>query len=192
LFFLRQGKSGGVSRIACSVAVHNIIARRRPDLLELLYEPMPVSWQSNEVPGTQQWYDMPVFGRVGDDVAAAYVRTNILWAAANCGAPPLTEQQIEGVEYVAAVAAEPQTWVERRFEAGTVWFVNNQTIFHMRTEFTDHDDPARKRHLLRVWLSLPNTRELPASFASFFGDISAGAVRGGYPSRSPDPVFHTT
>jgi hypothetical protein len=73
-----------------------------------------------------------------------------------------------------------------------VWFVNNQTIFHMRTEFADHDDPARKRHLLRIWLSLPNTRELPASFASFFGDVSAGAARGGSPSRSPDPVFHTT
>ena len=191
LFFLRQGKSGGVSRIASSVAVHNVIARRRPDLLDLLYRPMPVSWQSNEVPGTQQWYDMPVFGRVGDDVACAYVRTNILWAAANCGAPPLTEQQIEAVEHVAAVAAEPQMWVERRFEAGTMWFVNNQTIFHMRTEFTDHDDPALKRHLLRVWLSLPNSRRLPASFASYFGEVSAGAVRGGYPSRSPTPVFHT-
>ena len=41
-------------------------------------------------------------------------------------------------------------------------------------------------------MSLPNTRRLPATFASYFGDVSPGAVRGGYPSRSPTPVFHTT
>ena len=57
LFFLRQGKTGGVSRIASSVAVHNEIADAAPTCSSCSTEPMPVSWQSNEVPGTQQWYE---------------------------------------------------------------------------------------------------------------------------------------
>ncbi len=191
LFVLRQGATGGVSRICSAVAVHNEIYRRRPDLLELLYQPFTVSCQNNELPGTQPWYDLPVFGRIGDDLASAYVRTNITWAARNVGSPPLTDEQVEAVEIVGSVAAEEGMWVERRFPAGTMWFANNHTMFHMRTEFTDFDDPALKRHLLRIWLSLPNGRALPESFRPFFTDTSAGAARGGYLSRNDEFVFTT-
>ncbi len=191
LFFLQRAKRGGDTRLASSVAVHNEIARRRPDLLEVLYEPFTVSWQSNEAVGEQPWYDLPVYGRAGDDVACAYVGSNILWAEKNCGAPPLTPLQVEAVEFVAQVAAEPQFWIERSLEPGSMLFVYNHTAFHMRTEFEDFADPARKRHLLRSWLSLPNSRALPASFATFYGDTRAGAVRGGYESRDGQRRFAT-
>ena len=191
LFFLRTAKSGGVSRLASSVAVHNEIARRRPDLLEVLYRPFHWSWQGNAPPGERPYYEMPVFGRAGEDLACAFVRTNILLADRNAGAPPMTPEQVEAVEMVAAVAAEPEMYIERMFEPGTIAFMNNHTIFHMRTDFEDWDDPARKRHLLRVWLSLPNSRRLPDSFAGFYGDTSPGAVRGGYPSQAETPVFET-
>jgi hypothetical protein len=191
LFFLRRAMRGGESRLASSVAVHNEIARRRPDLLEVLYQPFTVSWQSNEPPGEQPWYHLPVYGRAGDDVACAYVGSNILWAEKNCGAPPLTPEQVEAVEYVGQVAAEPAFWIERSLEPGSMLFVYNHTAFHMRTEFEDFPDPDRKRHLLRAWLSLPNSRQLPASFAPFFRDIRAGAVRGGYESRDGARRFQT-
>jgi len=191
LFFLAQGASGGESRFASSVAVHNELARRRPDLLELLYQPMPCSWQSNERPGDEPWYPMPVFGRVGADTACAYVSTNVLRAADNVGAPPLDEAQIEAVRAVGRVAAEPGMWFERRFEPGAMVFTNNHTVLHSRTEFRDHPEPERKRHLLRIWLSMPNSRALPPTFASYFGDVRAGAERGGYPTRSDRPVFET-
>lgn len=192
LFFLRQGVSGGTSGLASSVAVHNEIIRRRPDLMELLYQPMPVSWQSNQLPGTQSWYDMPIYGRVGDDVACAYVSTNVLLAHQNAGAPPLTEAQIEAVRSVGQVAREPGFGLMRHLPSGTMLFVNNQTVFHLRTAFTDDsDEPDQRRHLLRIFLCLPNGRSLPATFASYFGDVRAGAVRGGYPTQGPRPVFRT-
>jgi hypothetical protein len=192
LFFLRQGASGGTTGLASSVAVHNEILRRRPDLMELLYQPMPVSWQSNEPSGTRPWYEMPVYGRVGDDVACAYVSTNLLLAHQNAGAPPLTEAQVEAVRYVGQVAREPGFGLMRHLDAGAMLFVNNQTVFHLRTAFTDPEgDPDQGRHLLRIFLCLPNGRELPATFAGYFGDVRAGAVRGGYPTRSPEPVFRT-
>jgi hypothetical protein len=134
---------------------------------------------------------MPVFGRRGDHVSCAYVRTNILLAAENAGAPPLTDRQREAVQLVADVAAEPGRWVERTFAPGSMLWVHNHTVLHLRTAFVDHDEPERKRHLLRVWVSPPNNRPLPESFGSFFGDVSAGAVRGGYRPRRDRPVYRT-
>jgi Taurine catabolism dioxygenase TauD, TfdA family len=191
LFMLRRAKRGGESRWASSVAVHDEIARRRPDLLEVLYRPFTTSWQANEPPGERPWYEMPVYGRVGDDVACAYVASNILWAERNTGAPPLTAEQVEAVWLPGRVAAEPRFWIERALEPGSMTFVHNHTVFHMRTAFEDFDEPDRKRHLLRSWLSLPNSRPLPASFTPLFRDVRAGRVRGGYRSRDGRRRFET-
>lgn len=191
LFFLRTSKEGGVSRVASSVTTHDVIAERRPDLLAELYRPMPWSWQGNEEVGERPWYEMPVFGMIGDDVSCSYVRTNILLAHENTGAPQLTDAQREAVQMVADVAAEPGMWVERQFEPGTMFWFHNHTVLHLRTAFVDWDDPARRRHLLRVWFSPPNSRPLPDSFASFFGDVSPGAFRQGYHSGVDHPVYET-
>ena len=191
LFFLKTAKSGGVSRIASSVAVHNAIAHRRPDLLDVLYQPLCWSWQGNEQPGQQAYYEMPVFGQTNNKVACAYIRTVILLAEKNAGAPAMSAAQIEAVELVASIAREPNMYVEAMFEPGTMAFMNNHTVFHMRTQFEDWPERSRKRHLLRVWLSPPNNQQLPASFADFFSDLNAGAVRGGFPSNVQTPVFET-
>ena len=37
-------------------------------------------------------------------------------------------------------------------------------VAHSRRAFADHDDPDRKRHLLRLWLVLHDGRELAADF----------------------------
>ncbi|MGD9754175.1 MAG: TauD/TfdA family dioxygenase [Acidimicrobiia bacterium] len=192
LFFLRQGATGGTSGFASSVAVHNELLRRRPDLMDLLYQPMPVSWQSNQLPGERPWYEMPVYGRVGEHTACAYVSTNVLLAHRNAGAPPLTAAQEEAVRAVGAVAREPEFGLMRHFGPGTMLFVNNHTVFHLRTAFTDDaTDPEERRHLLRLFLCLPNGRELPRTFAGYFRDVRAGMVRGGYPTLAAEPVFHT-
>lgn len=191
LFFLRTAAEGGVNRLASSVTTHDRIAADHPELLAELYRPLPWSWQGNQPDGEPGWYPMPVFGRVGGRVSCAYVRTNLLRAEANAGAPPLTDRQVEAVECVRITASEPDLGVERRFEPGAMLFVHNHTVLHLRTAFVDHPDTARSRHLLRSWLSLPNNRQLPASFAPFFGDTAAGALRGGYESRSGGHTFST-
>jgi Taurine catabolism dioxygenase TauD, TfdA family len=175
--------------------VHDEIARRRPDLLDVLYRPFTTSWQANEPPGERPWYEMPVYGRIDDDtgahVACAYVASNILWAEKNAGAPPLTPEQVEAVWSPGRIAAEPEFWIERTLEPGSMSFVHNHTVFHMRTAFEDFDEPDRKRHLLRSWLSLPNSRRLPDSFAPLFRDVRPGAVRGGHLSRDGQRRFET-
>ena len=58
-------------------------------------------------------------------------------------------------------------------------FFNNFVTLHRRSEFTDSPDPELRRHLLRIWLSVPNSRPLDPLFAGNYGATAAGAVRGG-------------
>ena len=49
LLCLRRARSGGLSTMVSSMAVHNVMAERRPDLLHRLYQPFPVD-RRGEVP----------------------------------------------------------------------------------------------------------------------------------------------
>ena len=51
------------------------------------------------------------------------------------------------------------------FLPGDIQFVYNHSILHDRTAFIDWEDDNKKRHLLRLWLSLPEDRPLPVAFA---------------------------
>ena len=42
------------------------------------------------------------------------------------------------------------------FRPGDMQFLKNAAVLHKRTAYEDWDDPARKRHLLRLWLVDPN------------------------------------
>jgi hypothetical protein len=44
---------------------------------------------------------------------------------------------------------------------------------------SDFDEPDRKRHLLRLWLAVPDSQPLPADWAEYFIDTRPGSVRGG-------------
>jgi hypothetical protein len=64
-------------------------------------------------------------------------------------------------------------------ERGDMQLLNNFVIWHSRTSFEDFEGPSEKRHLMRLWLSTPNSPELPPEFKEFYGDCRPGAVRGG-------------
>jgi len=87
--------------------------------------------------------------------------------------------QIEALDYLECVAGEPEMHVRFSQVPGDILFLNNWVTFHRRTEFDDHEDPALKRHLLRIWLSVPNSRPIDLLFESNFGSTDAGALRGG-------------
>ena len=38
------------------------------------------------------------------------------------------------------------------FEQGQIQIVDNRRLGHKRSAFTDWEDPAKRRHLVRIWL----------------------------------------
>ncbi len=75
--------------------------------------------------------------------------------------------------------ADPRWCFRMQLEQGDMQLVNNYVIVHSRTPFEDFDEPDRKRHLLRLWLAVPDSQPLPADWAEYFIDTRPGSVRGG-------------
>lgn len=182
LFCLRTAKSGGLSRLASALAVHNEIARCRPDLLPLLYQPFIWSKRGEEKQGEDPYYDQAICGAEDGQFVCRYLRPHIRFGYQEAGKQQ-SLQQTEVLDLFDNLVSDPEFFFEKSFERGDIQFSNNLRILHSRTAFEDFPETDRRRHLLRLWLSVPNSPPLPESFAYFFGDIRAGAVRGGYASH---------
>lgn len=191
LFCIQPAKEGGLSRIVSTGAVHNEILRTRPDLLEVLYEPYYWSFQGNELPGTPPHYGQPIFTMHKGQFAARYTRTHIRSAEMMDHLPGQTPEQTEALNLIDEICARPEFQLTMMFEPGDIQFLNNHTTLHMRTAFEDYPEPERRRHLMRLWLSPPNSRELSPAFEPFYRDTQAGASRGGHPAHGNDVVFET-
>lgn len=191
LFVLRTAKSGGLSRFVSSVAIHNEIARTRPDLLEVLYRPYIWSRQGQERADEDAWYSQPIYGIEDGHFASRYIRTHILSAQEHHDVSPLTELQRDALQTIDRLADDPAFSLDMMLEPGDMVFLNSHTTYHARTEFEDHEAPERKRHLLRLWLSVPNSRPLPEGWSAIYRDRRAGAVRGGFPGHTKRPAYRT-
>lgn len=182
LLCVRKAKSGGLSRVVSSVAVHNEIMRRRPDLLKVLYEPYYHSRQGEEAPGEGPWYAKPVFGLCDGIFSSQYSRSFVESAQRFPDVPRISAAQNEALDLHLAVCEELCFSME--LEAGDIQILNNHVTYHSRTAYQDHDDPARGRLLFRLWLATPNSRRLPKGYEVIWDRIEPGAVRGGVPAAN--------
>ena len=176
---VRSAKEGGESLLVSSAAVHNEILRTRPDLLESLYEPWYYKTHNVDTSNPDPWCKQPIFAMEQGRFVAYVLRVLIDRAYELPELPDMTPLQKEALDYLHELCHEPALHYRFLQEPGDIFYVNNFVNFHSRTEFTDHDDAERKRLLLRIWLSMPNSRALPPSFAGAFGRTEAGAERGG-------------
>lgn len=191
LFVLRTAKSGGASKLASSVAVHNEMLRLRPDLLEVMYQPFWWSWQGQEPEGAPPYYPQPVFNEWRGKFSCRYVRTHINSAQRYEQVPRLSEQQLEALDLFSSLSVNEEFSYSMMFEPGDLQLLNNHITLHARSEFEDFDDPDRKRHLLRMWLSVPNSRELHPHLGYVYRNLRGGTVRGGFPSKTGRMIYET-
>lgn len=176
---INQAKSGGANFLVSSPAVHNEILERRPDLLEELYRPWYYKTHNVDTSNDDPWCRQPIFAEVDGRFVGYVLRVLIDRAYELPELPEMTDKQREALDFLDQVCAEESMRFELRQEPGDMLFVNNFINFHSRTAFEDHEEPEKKRLLYRIWLSMPNSRELPALFAGSFGATGAGELRGG-------------
>jgi hypothetical protein len=178
LLCLRRAKSGGLSAIASSMAVHNVMLQRRPDLLERLYQPFPVDRRGEVPEGKGPFYEAPIFNPYAGTVSVLYSRLHIGSSQRFPEARRLAPEDIEALDMIGQLAADDELRLDMTFLPGDIQFLHNHTILHSRTGYEDWPEVERKRHLLRLWLSPPNGRLLPPVFAECYGNITPGD-RGG-------------
>lgn len=175
-----NGIAGGVSRVVSTVAIHDEMARRRPDLLAVLYEDF---WRmrpaDEEGAGhADRVFRMPVFARgPGGAFTSQYSRTYVEMAHAEPGVPPLRAEQVEAMDVLAALAEE--LCAEAPFTPGDIQLLNQHVTYHGRTAYADDAAAGARRVLLRVWLAVPGSRALPEGHRVQWGAVEKGALRGG-------------
>jgi hypothetical protein len=176
-----NGIAGGLSKVASSVAIHNEIARRRPDLLQVLYDDywrMRPFDEEGDGERSDRTFPMPVYARGPDgSFTSQYSRTYITQAQEVPTVPRLTKAQIEAMDLIHEIGEE--ICLQMPFEVGDIQFMNQHVTYHGRTGFTDDAAAGAHRVLLRIWLAAPFTRPLPQGHAVQWGDTRAGALRGG-------------
>jgi hypothetical protein len=188
LMCLQTAKSGGLSSLVSSTTIFNEIRRQRPDLLQVLMQPIETDRRGETPEGSKPYFNIPVFNYHAGLVSAIYQRQYIESARRFPEVPPLTPLQIEALDLVDELANDPKLHLLMKLEPGDIQLVHNHTILHDRTAFEDFPEPERKRHLLRLWLAPPNARPLPEVYAERFGSVTPGD-RGGVIVRGAQPTI---
>ena len=159
LLCLRSARSGGTSRLTSALAIHNAILAERPLYLDRLYRGYIYHRRGEERPGDLPVtrHPVPVFSSVGGHVSVRYVRTYIEAGMAAVGAP-IDQFDREVLDFFELTSKRPDLMLEFTLEPGQMYFLNNYTVLHARTEFEDFEEEERRRHLLRLWLEVPGMR----------------------------------
>jgi len=191
LLCLKTAKVGGISLLVSASTIFNEMHAQRPDLLEILMQPIATDRRGEVPEGMLPYLLIPVFSFHKGYLTVFYQRQYIDSAQRFEDAPRLTLKHVEALDMFDRLANDPKLHLSMKLEPGDMQFVYNHALLHDRTSFDDWDDPARKRHLLRLWLSIPGDRPLPDVFASRFGTIEIGN-RGGIVVRGTTPTIPWT
>ena len=176
LLCLETGAIGGESLLVNVAAIFNEMLDRSPNLAALLFEPIATDRRGEVPPGSDPYYMIPLLSWFDDALTVMYQRQYIESAQRFSDAPRLTPEVVEALDLFDAIANDDSYYLRMSLEPGDMQFVHNHSLLHDRTGYTDK--PGSPRHLLRLWLSIPGDRALPASFAQRFGNTTIGD-RGG-------------
>jgi hypothetical protein len=165
LLCLQPALKGGASRIVSSVTVFNELVTRRPDLAERLFEPFLLDIRNEDSSGALRAIPIPpcryAEGTLRTFYHSDYFRSVVRHEGIEIG--PLEQEVLDVYE---EIAASPDLYLDMELATGDVQLLSNHYILHARTAYEDHPDPARRRHLLRLWLSLDPGAARPSAAGS--------------------------
>ena len=178
LLCLNEAKKGGDSLLVSVASIYNRMHVETPELLCRLFDPLATDRRGEIPDGAKPFMQIPPLSWHAGKLTVFYQRQYIESAQRFDDALRLTPEHIAALDRFDALANNPTLHFRMRLQPGDMQFVYNHAQLHDRTGFTDWDAPEKRRHLLRLWLSVPNDRELPECFKERYGDITPGN-RGG-------------
>ena len=152
LLCLQKAKRGGQSRIVSSVSVYNELLRRQPDAVDRFYRPFTMDTKGE---GGVQYLPVRPCRYDGDRLRTFYHTDYFRSAVGFRGESMLSLEDRVLLDLYNEIAASPKLYLDMDLQPGDIQLLSNHTILHARTDYEDFPEPERKRHLLRLWISLP-------------------------------------
>ena len=167
---IQKAAEGGLSGYASAHTIYNEILASRPALLEPLFAGFPYHRRGEEAAGEPAItpYRVPVLSEHEHAMSVVWLRAYIEMAAKELNVP-LTDEELAALDYFEEVGRRDDVMLNFMLEPGQAIFFNNCVLLHNRTSFEDDPDPARKRHLLRLWLMLDGRRPLTPDVHAYKG-----------------------
>lgn len=191
LLCLQPARSGGLSRLASSVTVYNTLLAEQPQLVERLYEPFLLDTHGE---GGIDYIPIPACRHAGGQLRTFWQADYFRSAHDYARAPAFDATERAVLDAYDAIAARPGVYLDMELGKGDIQLLSNHTILHARTAYEDDPDPARRRHLLRLWVSLSSSFTLRdrasragslARILASFGRARLDRLRHGRSPRRP-------
>ena len=88
---------------------------------------------------------------------------------------------LAAIEFAQEVSNRPELRLSMMFQPGDMQFINNLTTLHARSGFEDFEEEERRRHLLRMWIALPDAKRRRLS--PLLDERYSWVERGGIPLK---------
>ncbi len=175
LLCVNRAREGGVSRIASSTTIWNEILAHRPDDLPVLLRGFQHDLRGDDATATGVTpQPIPIYRWRDGRLSCVFNASTIKDAQRKTGRA-IPAHEMAAVDFIADTARRDDIRLDMAFEPGDIQLLNNYTILHWRTAFTD--DPGAKRLLLRFWVDVPGFRPLdPALARGYITGARTGAA----------------
>jgi hypothetical protein len=170
---------GGLSITTSTPRAHDEMERQHPDHVHWLHQPIHFSRQGEQAPDEGPTCEQPVYVDTPDGLVCRWNWNRMNSAQQIEGVPKLEPEHMEALKRFDAVVRQPALSHHFWLMPGDLQIINSHRTLHSRTEFRDHEDPALKRLMYRLWIAPPDSQELPGWYKPLFRHTEAGSVRGG-------------
>lgn len=151
LFCLQTAVEGGVSGLISFETVYNKLLDQHREVIPRLYQPFHYDRQQEHAPGGQLTLEKPMVEYDGKTIAFNFNLRLVEQGYEVAGVEMDAEAKaaIEALDSITESSGLGKTF---EFERGQIQITNNRQLGHRRTAYTDHVDPAQRRHLVRTWV----------------------------------------
>jgi len=158
LMCLQRARVGGLSSLVSVASVYNSMLAECPEYLGLFYRQVYYAHMGEDLPSLT-----PLFSYYDGKFTCRYLRQYIELGHEVMGLP-LSRVECEALDRFDAIAQDPALRLDMMLEPGDLQFANNYMVLHSRTGFEDFEAVDKRRHMLRLWLKMPNARRLASDF----------------------------
>lgn len=151
---LQPAESGGLSSYCSALAVYNEMLLHHTNLLEPLWRGFHLHRFGEELPGDPPYSKVPIpIISEKDGVPTVVLMRGYIDMAVEEFDMPFSDQDREAMDLFEEIGNRPNFRLDFILERGEATLFNNSRLLHRRSAFQDSEDPAKKRHLIRLWLN---------------------------------------
>ena len=178
LLCLNPAKSGGLSSLVSSAAIFNAVLARHPEYLDILFRGFHHDLRGEGVTGKIDEvtnHRIPVYSHYEGRLSCSF-NFKIIESAGEKMGSPLSPEERAALEFILEMAEHPDFRFDMALRRGDIQLINNYTLLHYRSAYIDHDDPALRRNMLRLWVNFHDGRPLEPAFADRYNTGARGGV----------------